>query len=85
MVRLELDLGFRTKYTERDIYIRNYASKSDALKAFFSLNSFKMEFNEELEGGFNLFESSAYIYSESGKCLKRFDNLAFLNKIKYPE
>lgn len=85
MVILELDLGFRTKYTERDIYIRNYASKSDALKVFSSLNSFKREFDEELEGGFNLFESSACIYSESGKCLKKFDNLAFLGKIRYPE
>lgn len=85
MVRLELDLGFRTRHTERDIYIRNYASKADALKAFSSLNSFKREFNEELEGGFNLFDSSVRIFSDNGKCIKKFDDLSFLGKIRYPE
>ncbi len=79
MVRLELDLGFN-----RNNYSREYDTKADAMECLSSYNAFVREFNEELDGGFSLSEASVRIFSENGKCIKKFDDLTFLDKIRYP-
>lgn len=81
MVKLELDLG----HSRNDIYFREYKTKKEAMECLSSYNSFVREFNEELEGGFSLSDASVRILSEKGRCIKKFDNLKFLERRRYPD